>query len=510
MQEQNFEKQVQKKLEELNLSPSAPVWKRVEEQIRKKKDRRRIFLWLIPFTFLCGGIYFYSDSRKLVEKNNSSSVAKTLQEKNSHKNEVIANNSSINLNKQSPGNKSISPSLTKSEFSKKEIFAGPSVQKERVKYYVTANSSSNKEEDTTEVNDNTINDTPVIVDKKLKETAQIKEEMQLANTEGKGNVNEKIPGSRKTEAQDNKQIVESNTRKPEENGSINNNTIDTVTNTISPSEPTKDTASVAIINEINTIQKPQQKLQIKKRWKLSASFAGGSSGIATSTFGKLSRGGAQSLDALRFYTTSAFTPNNFNNGLVVTTYYPSEIKNGFSFLAGGELERQLSNRLQLVTGLSYHFYSTSVSVGKKISQAGTINRPDNSVRVEAFYAVSNPSQTHQYKNAYHFIELPLGIKWQMIKNIPLQLEGGFRIGQLITTNALHYDNQQSIYYEDEELFKRTQFSFYNGLSYRILKLKKADLYIGPKAQFQLSNLLPKSNYGKQHLYFIGMETRISF
>ena len=60
MQEQNFEKQVQKKLEELNLLPSDSVWKKVEEQIREKKDRRKIFFWLIPFALLCGGIYFYS------------------------------------------------------------------------------------------------------------------------------------------------------------------------------------------------------------------------------------------------------------------------------------------------------------------------------------------------------------------------------------------------------------------------------------------------------------------
>ena len=55
MQEQNFEKQVQLKMEELNLTPSAPVWQKVEKEIRKKKDRRRLILWLFLFLLVGGG-----------------------------------------------------------------------------------------------------------------------------------------------------------------------------------------------------------------------------------------------------------------------------------------------------------------------------------------------------------------------------------------------------------------------------------------------------------------------
>jgi hypothetical protein len=61
MQEQNFEKQVKQKMEELSLTPSEPVWEKVEEQIRKKRDRRRFFFWL-PLTVLLvgGGVWFLS------------------------------------------------------------------------------------------------------------------------------------------------------------------------------------------------------------------------------------------------------------------------------------------------------------------------------------------------------------------------------------------------------------------------------------------------------------------
>ncbi len=48
MQENNFEKQVQQKLDELKLDPSESVWQNVYAKIKRKKienqDKRRIFV----------------------------------------------------------------------------------------------------------------------------------------------------------------------------------------------------------------------------------------------------------------------------------------------------------------------------------------------------------------------------------------------------------------------------------------------------------------------------------
>jgi cytoskeletal protein RodZ len=64
MQEQNFEKQVQKKMEELSFTPSEPVWRKVEEEIRKKKDRKRIFFWIVAsLLLLAGGLWLVNKNR---------------------------------------------------------------------------------------------------------------------------------------------------------------------------------------------------------------------------------------------------------------------------------------------------------------------------------------------------------------------------------------------------------------------------------------------------------------
>src|SRR4051812_18269910 len=47
-----FEKQVREKMEELKLVPSDPVWQKVEEQIRKKREKRRFFFFILPTTVL--------------------------------------------------------------------------------------------------------------------------------------------------------------------------------------------------------------------------------------------------------------------------------------------------------------------------------------------------------------------------------------------------------------------------------------------------------------------------
>lgn len=68
----DFEKQVQQKMEELDLIPSAPVWEKIELQIRDKKDRRRYVLWFFLLCLLLGGgvawLSMQSDDLKSLSK----------------------------------------------------------------------------------------------------------------------------------------------------------------------------------------------------------------------------------------------------------------------------------------------------------------------------------------------------------------------------------------------------------------------------------------------------------
>src|SRR6266498_2919518 len=104
-----FEKQVQQKMEELKLVPSEPVWQKVEMQIRKKKDRRRLIFW-IPFLVLLlgGGLWTvinhysnqasYNKGNNVAEKNKSAdqnsitTSTKTTDKKTEDQANTITNN----------------------------------------------------------------------------------------------------------------------------------------------------------------------------------------------------------------------------------------------------------------------------------------------------------------------------------------------------------------------------------------------------------------------------------
>src|SRR5215217_5218620 len=76
MQENNFEKRVQEKLDELRLTPSEPVWQNLEVAIRKKKERRLVF-WLLPFFLATGGLIWWQAATWQNEKVVQQPVAKT-------------------------------------------------------------------------------------------------------------------------------------------------------------------------------------------------------------------------------------------------------------------------------------------------------------------------------------------------------------------------------------------------------------------------------------------------
>ena len=77
-----FEKQVQQKMEELKLVPSDPVWEKVEMRIRKKKDRRRVIFWFPLFALVGAGLWIgidqYSNRIAYSKKDNKTIQQRTI------------------------------------------------------------------------------------------------------------------------------------------------------------------------------------------------------------------------------------------------------------------------------------------------------------------------------------------------------------------------------------------------------------------------------------------------
>ena len=280
---------------------------------------------------------------------------------------------------------------------------------------------------------------------------------------------------------------------------------DTTTNT--EAEVTaKDTAAIKA-DTTNTLKIAVSKPKTKLQWRARA--AAGVSGIATSAFKFLPvASSGVNTDAQSLFDQTASL--NFGNGPsnAVVNHNP-EVYSSFSFSAGADVRKNVTGRLDITAGLGYSYYSTAIYIGSKINAATTLSRVNEQVKVNDYFLASGINK-ERYTNQYHYIELPIGLDWKVLKKKPLQWHSGVTISHLIATNALYYSNQQNVYYKDEGVFNKTQFSLFTDLSYRIIKLKSGALYAGPQLQLGLSNLLKKEAYGTQHLFFAGLNTHFDF
>ncbi|RZL02260.1 MAG: hypothetical protein EOO89_29840 [Pedobacter sp.] len=116
----------------------------------------------------------------------------------------------------------------------------------------------------------------------------------------------------------------------------------------------------------------------------------------------------------------------------------------------------------------------------------------------------------EYKNRYHFIELPLGIEWQPFKKAPLRLHSGVSLSYLIHTNALVYDANAGIYYQNEDILSKVQMHFNSSVTYQVWKKKQHAFHFGPYLQFGITGLQKDKQGNNYHLFATGVKTQFSF
>lgn len=489
MQEQNFEKGVREKMEELSFVPSEPVWQKVEEQIRKKKERRRVIFWVLPFLLLCGGIYFWTKSDKTDEPNLASGTNRAnqskkpiIEEKHIVQKSTLEKTTTVLKEKSQDNETSIPAEEIVRRTHNKNRAQNTGLKRHLFHKDQVAVSTNRSEQETTTV-------------KKYPEIPK-----ETMNTDVVSSAITKIEEENATPTDAGFADTTAHTK------DANNITATTTGDTTAVADSTEEKEKNIPTPSADTAQaKPASK---KVLWSWSIHSSGGYSGIATSAFNFLPvASSGVNNDALTFNAASQAV---FNGAPAPVQMSGSpETYRGLSFSVGGIVERKLFNRVNFTTGLQYRYYSTHNYIGKKINSTTLVTRENKQHRINNFYANTNFGK-EEYTNRYHFIEIPVGLRWQVLKRHPLQLHSGFSITRLVATNALYYDSQQSIFYEDEKIFRKMQYGVFTDISYRFLKIKSIAFYAGPQIQLGLSNLLKKEAYGKQHLFFAGINTRVAF
>jgi len=478
-----FEKQVQQKMEELKLVPSEPVWQKVEMQIRKEKDRRRMIFWIPLFALLLGGglwvgIDQYSNNISYKKIGNEK-----IDQQTQTQNSVIVPEQSITEQTiNTPKEQDIETTLsvkTETEPSSKII------RSENIDFNARSASKKSPRKIKSQ-KENSIPDPQ-------KKSVAIKEETIVSVIETK-NPERVIDQVNKNGQTDQKQNLPdsnlANITSGQKNDSLAKDT-------------TKDEMRVPKIDSIKDdsafIKQPRIKKYAASKWKPVITVSSGVSGSGRLDVfnGFLSEN--KSMD----YSASPSAGNGPGNGMV---YYPaSEVEEGFSFAVQAGVIKQLTKRLSFSTSLQYNYYSNSIQVGNRVAQNASFGNYSVTQYFSNNRNLYSSFSWQSYHNHYHFISLPMDLDWQLLKKHPLKLSAGLSPQYLVQTNGLIFDYNKQAYFHSKNAFNRLHLFSNLGLNYS-LHIKKTSLAIGPELQYGISRL--EKDNSNHHLYRYGLKAQL--
>jgi hypothetical protein len=467
-----FEKQVQQKMEELNLVPSDPVWQKVEMQISKKKDRRRLLFWIPVLALLLGGGLWWA-----VNENSKSAVQRQAFDPNEQKTSAAENKTIRNAPKTNGTENDIPATDIKSKQIERPTL-NQQIRKSVSKKIKTIKPISLASENPVPIKGNS--NQRVVMNNEKRDLIFKKENKEKENKE--------------TEPVDSSFAIHQNIKLTQ---------LDTTTAPIGFGEEKNDMSlrDTALLNKDSVkadtsfhIKQPAKK-PANTKWKYSIVANTGASGVSRINFFN----GQKSFDVVQLGGSTSSYPGPILTG-------PSPVQKSLSFSIGGLAQKQLSQRLLFTAGIQYNYYSNRIRVGNRIQRDTVLA---NSFSVSQYYvnrsAFGAASALQPYHNHYNFISVPFAIDWQLLKKIPLNLHTGFSVQRLIQTNALVFEYGSQVYFHNKDAFNKTQLFTEWGLSYTI-PLKKNPLQIGPQWQYAFNRL--EKNNANRHLFSYGLKVQL--
>ncbi|HMK20190.1 MAG TPA: outer membrane beta-barrel protein [Chitinophagaceae bacterium] len=496
MPENEFEKKVSSEMQELKFKPSENVWLRVEERIKKKKERRIfVVIFLLAGLALLGywqrGNLFGEQKNDIAKKVQQDSPGDKPKEDNSQSANEINNSSEIKQNTET----------TKPEETKN-----------------TTNKTA----------DDKLTDDRSVVDKKDITVSKNEINKPEKNNEGTNGKQGSVKNKKNNKPEASIAIVSANSKK--KNGVVDDATKDVKTNSepiakqeeankteVKPVESKIDSAkAVTDVQEKDTTTKKDTVLKAEptkdpapqivkkdpseKKWKWGLHIT---PGISSLNDNDISFGGANFADAFAYQNPAG------PGAPPPPRQKPSDVKAGFAFQVGASAQRQLSSRTSLSLGLQYGYYSNILHIGN-IRFSGS-NQLSSVPGRNANQVYNAGSDTTKYTNHYHFIEVPFLFQWQLNKNKvkPFTWSIGFTVGQLISSNAIMYDTAfNGVYYKNKSQLNKTQFSFSTGFSWTIANNKNVQWKLGPVADLHLTKLIDNPFENKRYLFFVGLRTAV--
>ena len=443
MHDREFEKKVQQQMQELRLAPGSEVWARVQEDLRKKKRRRPVIIWLFLAGLLLGG---------------SAWLLYGIQD-----------------DKSGQPTATVKPTSGKPDPEKTAVTMPAAVSKPTGTAPVsTASSETNSKPETFAIQQST---NPV-TKKKIQPARQGREhqtDVRDVNLPDNNNID----------------VVEVNTNEVSlRYANTPDELLASAAVNISVAAPV-----AAISNTNKPVNKKPTSQPSKWQWGVQA-------GAGISDLGMELFQGATVAD-YAYNSGGSVTGGQGPN----TIPRASEVRSGAAFQLGGYVSKSIGRRLRAKVGLGYEYYSNRITVGDYVPSARFVNQgAGNMSMVDEYYkALGN----NEYTNRYHFASLPVSLQWQLGNHARRNLvwENGITLSRMLHTNALIYDGAGGAYYKDNNVFKKTQWTFSTSLLFSIKSKNNLQFYAGPHVQYGLSDLMKNND---KHMRYAGLKLAVGF
>ncbi len=485
MPDNEFEKQVQQKMDELQLRPSGQVWEEVEKRIRKEKKRRVVFFWLPLLALLLAG----GGITTLVLMNNRAAPKITVRENEKQTTTQPGDNQPIPETENKQNNIGTTENKTIQQQTE------PAATPETVIAKTAKETPGNKE-------------TLVI---NLSAGRQAVKNTGIKQTKARNNVADEavIVSIIKPAIQhpDPDKKEEQQVKIPDENSVTK---IDEPVTDIQKSTPADSAVAAAEKKKEEAIEIKKEeenkneaiRLAKKSKWELGATLTIGASGRADD----ISLG----IGLFENNKSADIGSPSGNPGLSTgpvqspVTSVPAEPVSGFAWQVGGYAKRKFTKRTGISAGLSFASFSTTQKTGVIVNSPGTISNFSYTSSVERYY---RNGTGYSYTNHYYYLQIPVSFHWQLNKGekLPLLWQNGFTTGFLTGSDALIYSPNYNVFYRDNGLLTKVQLSFQSGVYTKLFNQSKHPLTAGILFNYHLSRLQKISSDKGNHLASFGVQ-----
>ncbi|HSU29265.1 MAG TPA: hypothetical protein VLJ68_12850 [Chitinophagaceae bacterium] len=413
-----FEKQVQLKMNELGLEPSEAVWLEVEKRIRPEKKRRIIF-W---FPLLVLGLGITMGTIILTRNKQTKQIGSTELKK--------------------PGTK--------------EPATDPATKIKTTSGNQPTETFADKNNQHTHIKDQPAPDKMIAKVENYPVRKKIETDLDKIPVSNKQSLREPVVMAPE------KQAVELSTETPSPQVLKNDPVAKTETikevpvKTVDSSVITKKDSALAVQP---VVEKEQEKPALPKKinqgkWKWGILVQAGSSGIVES---------ARLFNRL-LYADYFSSPSSSTGGPAFSQGVTSPAA---SFGGGVFMQRSISKSTGIRFNFLYSMLATKMYTGPRVDSSRIVtNSASQGLYVTNFYRPADTSGIQSYKNRYHLAGVSADFSWKITKGKKFSLSWENSLGYyiMVSSNALYFDWNIPGYYKDSRLTKKQQVFLSTGLS----------------------------------------------